>query len=112
LINLVINAIKFTEAGAVDVRLFHDAATGERRITVADTGPGIDGSDLVRIFDAFERGRDGLRSSAEGTGLGLHISRKLGELIGAQVGVDSQLGVGSTFSVTFADRPPVAEEAA
>ncbi|MDT4926593.1 MAG: hypothetical protein QOG01_4306 [Pseudonocardiales bacterium] len=112
MINLVSNAIKFTAQGSVDIRLVTDPGTGERRITVADTGPGIEPGDLVRIFDAFERGREGIRSSTEGTGLGLHISRKLGELIGAQVRVQSMIGVGSTFTVDLTDRSDTHEEAA
>jgi PAS domain S-box-containing protein len=101
LINLVSNAIKFTDLGHVDVHLIADAAG--RRITVTDTGPGIPRGDLARIFDAFDRGEDGHRRSQEGTGLGLHISRKLGELVGARVSVVTELGHGSAFTIEFGD---------
>jgi two-component system sensor histidine kinase/response regulator len=99
----VSNAIKFTDHGSVDVHLIADA--GHRRIVVTDTGPGIPQGDLARIFDAFDRGEDGHRRSQEGTGLGLHISRKLGELVGARVSVDTELGRGSAFTIDFDGSP-------
>jgi signal transduction histidine kinase len=70
------------------------------RITVRDTGPGIGPEDVDRIFNAFERGGRG-RNRADGTGLGLHICRKLSELIGAELSVESTVGVGSTFTVVL-----------
>jgi PAS domain S-box-containing protein len=101
LINLVNNAIKFTEQGEVRVRLERTPAQGAR-VTVTDTGPGIEPDDLSRIFNAFERGpeRKVIRS-AEGTGLGLHISQKLVELIDADITVETTPGAGSTFTVVL-----------
>jgi protein-histidine pros-kinase len=104
LINLVNNAIKFTDAGSVSVTL---CAAGDRRgttIAVADTGPGIPAEDLDQLFSAFERGRGRAARNREGTGLGLHISQKLAGLADIAIRVESTVGVGSTFVLEFADR--------
>jgi protein-histidine pros-kinase len=75
---------------------------GPHRISVSDTGPGIPEADLDRIFLAFQRSaHDGRR--VEGTGLGLHISRRLAELLGAGIAVETAIGEGSTFTVTHPD---------
>ena len=100
LINLVNNAIKFTDAGQVSVAVDR-AADGRPRIVVADTGPGIEEADLGRIFNAFERGMLSMARNHEGTGLGLHICRKLAELVDADIAVASALGGGSRFTVTL-----------
>src|SRR5579859_6702090 len=100
LINLVNNAIKFTDAGTVTVSLHRDNQ-GKRCITVSDTGPGIAPQDLDRIFRAFERGLVASAGQHEGTGLGLHICQKLAELMRARIVVDTSLEVGSSFSVVF-----------
>jgi PAS domain S-box-containing protein len=102
LLNLVSNAIKFTERGGVRVRLAVSPAAAT--LTVADTGVGISEDDLGRIFDAFDRGSDARRSSKEGTGLGLHISRRLAELIGAELSARSEVGRGSTFTLRIPTR--------
>jgi signal transduction histidine kinase len=103
LVNLVNNAIKFTDAGEVRVRLIPPAAgTADLlRIEVHDTGPGIPESDLTRIFRAFERSATTAKASREGTGLGLHISQKLAELLSATLTVSSAIGKGSTFTVAL-----------
>ncbi len=101
LINLVNNAIKFTETGEVRVALMPADDASPARITVTDTGPGIPGEDLDRIFYAFQRGEQTTRQGVEGTGLGLHISSKLAELLKARLSVTSRLGRGSTFTVTL-----------
>jgi signal transduction histidine kinase len=102
LINLVNNAIKFTNTGEVRVCLIPPAAeTAEPlRIAVRDTGPGIPEADLTRIFRAFERSATA-KASSEGTGLGLHISQKLAELLCATLTVSSTLGEGSTFTISL-----------
>ena len=99
LINLVNNAIAFTETGQVQVELT-TRPEAKVEIVVADTGPGISAQDMGRIFDAFERG-SAVRSRPEGTGLGLHICRKLAELIGAELALQSAVGFGTTFTVTL-----------
>jgi PAS domain S-box-containing protein len=105
LINLVNNAIKFTETGEVRVRLIRPTETpGSLRIAVQDTGLGIPRADLDRIFRAFERSAATAKASDEGTGLGLHISRKLAELLHATITVSSVVGAGSTFTVSLAEQ--------
>ena len=103
LINLVNNAVKFTTQGEIRVRVSTvttlDGSLVE--ITVADTGPGISKADQAQIFEAFERSTTPAARDTEGSGLGLHISNKLAGLIGAHIGVMSNLGEGSTFTVTL-----------
>jgi PAS domain S-box-containing protein len=103
LINLVNNAIKFTDAGSVHIDL--NARDGDRPacIRVTDTGRGISQADRPRVFLAFNRGKDQAGGRQEGTGLGLHISKKLAELINAEISLESEPGQGSTFTVTLRD---------
>ena len=103
LINLVNNAIKFTDTGEVCLTLIPAAAAqGPVRITVHDSGPGIPQADLGRIFRAFERSTASAKATDEGTGLGLHISLKLAELLNGTITVSSVLGEGSDFTVSLA----------
>jgi PAS domain S-box-containing protein len=103
LINLVNNAIKFTDSGEVCLSLIPAAEhQGPLRITVRDRGPGIPQADLARIFRAFERSAASAKASDEGTGLGLHISLKLAELLNGAISVSSVVGEGSTFTVSLA----------
>jgi PAS domain S-box-containing protein len=101
LINLLGNAVKFTERGTIAITAAATtAAAGHRiRIDVADTGPGIAGDDLARIFGAFEQSSVGIR--AGGAGLGLAISRDLARLMGGDLTATSSPGGGSTFSFAF-----------
>jgi protein-histidine pros-kinase len=103
-INLVSNAVKFTDHGFVHVSLERGPGGEGARISVTDSGSGIADEDREQIFDAFERGSNAARRSKEGTGLGLHISRRLAEMIGATIAVQSELGVGSTFTVALPAR--------
>jgi two-component system, NtrC family, sensor kinase len=97
--NLLSNAVKFTPAGgAVDVSAAR--ANGEVRVSVADTGPGIAAADHERIFEEFQQTEAGVEQR-EGTGLGLALSRRLVELHGGRIWVDSELGHGSTFVFTL-----------
>jgi two-component system, NtrC family, sensor kinase len=97
--NLLSNAVKFTpEGGRVDVSTSrHD---GEVMVSVADTGPGIALEDRERIFEEFQQARKGNGERPEGTGLGLALSRRLVELHGGRIWVESEVGKGSRF--TFA----------
>jgi signal transduction histidine kinase len=109
-LNLVSNAVKFTDAGTVTLRVgppVEDAA-GERRVEVSvrDTGTGIAPEELPRVFDRFYRG-DEARTRAGGTGLGLAIARMVAERHGGAIHADSEPGRGSTFTV----RLPVAASA-
>jgi signal transduction histidine kinase len=97
-LNLLSNAVKFTEQGRVDVRV-EKGRDGEVAIRVRDTGPGIAPEDQERIFEEFEQARSA--SAPTGTGLGLAISRRLARLLGGSLEVESELGAGSTFTLTL-----------
>ncbi len=97
LINLLSNAVRFTDRG--EVRLRMDFRQHVSRIEVIDTGIGIEPQDLERIFVPFERGSAGRRASEAGTGLGLTITHLLTELMGGQLTLTSTPGRGSTFTV-------------
>jgi signal transduction histidine kinase len=102
--NLLSNAIKFTPSGGrIDVSAQVDDSRLE--IAVADTGPGIAAEDIESIFEEFEQTSEG--KQAEGTGLGLPLSRKLVELHGGHLWVESQPGRGSTFGFTLPTRQEV-----
>jgi PAS domain S-box-containing protein len=102
LINLVGNAIKFTEAGEVLVELSYRAAAagpGSVQLTVADTGIGISAENLERIFEEFQQADASTTRKYGGTGLGLAICSRLVRLMNGRLTVDSQLGRGSRFIV-------------
>ena len=104
--NFISNALKFTEQGAVTVSAFHDPATDTIAFTVADTGIGISPDNLQLIFEEFSQIEHPLQRRSKGTGLGLPLCRKLAELLGGRVEVESQVGTGSTFSLTLPRRFP------
>jgi signal transduction histidine kinase len=95
LLNLVGNAIKFTDKGKVTVRV--STVEGAFLAAVADTGPGIDKQDQERIFEEFQQSDSALTKGKTGTGLGLAIAKRIAELHGGQIRVESTLGEGSTF---------------
>ena len=100
--NLLSNAVKFTPAGgAVDVSAAQ--VDGEVMVSVADTGPGLAPEDHERIFEEFQQAEAGVEQR-EGTGLGLALSKRLVELHGGRIWVDSELGKGSTFVFTLPAR--------
>jgi signal transduction histidine kinase/CheY-like chemotaxis protein len=99
-LNLLSNAVKFTPPGGrVQVRARRLA--DEVHVTVEDTGIGISEEDQKRIFESFEQGRGGLSGAAEGTGLGLTLSKRIVELHGGRLWVESRLGEGSAFTFTL-----------
>ena len=104
--NLVGNALKFTpRGGSVDVELVPD--DDGARIVVRDSGVGIDGSELTRIFDRFYRGTLAHEARASGSGLGLAIVKSIVDLHSGRIAVDSRLGVGTTFTVSLPRDPRV-----
>jgi signal transduction histidine kinase len=106
LFNLLSNAVKFTPAGGrVDVSAAR--VDGEIQLAVADTGPGIAPEDLDRIFEEFQQTDVGAKHH-EGTGLGLALSKRLVELHGGRIWVESEVGGGSRFVFTL----PVTQELA
>ena len=99
LLNVVGNAVKFTPEGG-SVTLHAWAEGPEVMITVTDTGIGVAEADRSRIFDSFQQGTRSA-SSSEGTGLGLTLTRRIVELHGGRMWLDSELGVGSTFGLAL-----------
>ncbi len=104
LLNLVGNAVKFTPAGgSVTVTATRDGS--DLVLEVTDTGVGIAEDERERIFDSFQQGTR-KESAVEGTGLGLTLTRRIVELHGGRIWLTSEVGVGSTFGVTFPNQPP------
>jgi signal transduction histidine kinase len=99
LVNLLGNAVKFTDRGTVSLCLSRSGTAV--RIDVADTGIGIPADELPRLFRPFAQVDTGLTRRHGGTGLGLYISRRLATMLGGHIEVASEPGVGSTFSVVL-----------
>ncbi|MBK6999799.1 MAG: PAS domain S-box protein [Rhodoferax sp.] len=103
LLNYATNAVKFTEQGTVLLRTILQEETAESlrlRFEVTDTGIGIAPQSLPRLFSAFEQADNSMNRKYGGTGLGLAITKRLAELMGGEVGVESTPGAGSTFWFT------------
>jgi PAS domain S-box-containing protein len=103
LLNLTSNALKFTEKGGVTIEVAPGRLDGNAAVVfrVLDTGPGIAAEDLQRLFQAFVQVGD-RKQGGEGTGLGLHLSLKLADLMGGTLNAQSELGHGSRFTLTLA----------
>jgi GAF domain-containing protein len=98
LINLVGNAIKFTDAGEVVIKATE--SDGSFHLSVRDTGPGISAADQAKLFQEFQQADNAITRKKGGTGLGLAISKRIVEMHGGKIWVESQVGKGSTFSFT------------
>jgi signal transduction histidine kinase/ActR/RegA family two-component response regulator len=99
--NFISNSLKFTERGEVRVRAALTADGDAVTFYVADTGIGIAAADQARIFEEFTQVENPLQRYTKGTGLGLPLSQRLARLLGGDVAVESEVGVGSTFSATI-----------
>jgi GAF domain-containing protein len=99
LINLVGNAIKFTDAGEVAIKA--EANNGSFHVSVRDTGPGISAADQAKLFQEFQQADNAITRKKGGTGLGLAISKRIIEMHGGKIWVESQVGQGSTFRFTL-----------
>jgi signal transduction histidine kinase len=99
LINLVGNAIKFTDAGEVAIKA--EANDGQFRVSVRDTGPGISAVDQSKLFQEFQQADNAITRKKGGTGLGLAISKRIIQMHGGKIWVESEVGQGSTFAFTL-----------
>ena len=106
LLNLVGNAIKFTDQGEVTIRA--SATDGAYNLSVHDTGPGISEADQAKLFQEFQQADNSITRKKGGTGLGLAISKRIVEMQGGRIWVVSRLGQGSTFSFSL---PVMVEQA-
>jgi signal transduction histidine kinase len=110
LLNLVGNAIKFTDAG--EVRITAGAENGYFTVSVSDTGPGIPAEECERIFEKFRQVDSSNTRAKGGTGLGLAIAREIVEMHGGRIWVESTMGQGSTFHMELPVRAPTVAGAA
>ncbi len=103
LLNLTDNAIKYTEKGSVHVAARRSRKDGRSAliVSVIDSGVGIESKDVERLFEAFEQLDASSTRRAAGTGLGLYLSRSLARLLGGELDVTSEHGIGSTFTLTL-----------
>jgi GAF domain-containing protein/CheY-like chemotaxis protein/HAMP domain-containing protein len=112
LLNLISNASKFTNEGSITVSAFPIVEDDQAfvQISVSDTGIGIAEKDMPQLFEAFQQIDNSLTRTVGGTGMGLPLAKTLTELQGGRIWVESEPGVGSTFSITIPVAPPSADE--
>jgi signal transduction histidine kinase len=111
LINVIGNAIKFTPSGQVSLTVDLDTSIASRprlKVVISDSGVGIEETNLDRIFRPFEQAGNAIDRSG-GTGLGLSITHKIVEMMGGEITVSSEVGVGSTFTISLPFEAPTAE---
>lgn len=110
LINLISNAIKYTDTGSIKVVIRALKSQKSLRVDVIDTGRGIPNKQLEQIFDAFHQVTTNPLDVSQGTGLGLTISMKLAQLMGGEITVESIVGKGSNFSLSLPYSVPLTDE--
>lgn len=98
IVNLIGNAVKFTDEGEVAIRVVKK--DGMVEVAVQDTGPGIEKENMDWLFKAFSQVPSG-GVQKEGTGLGLHLSQRIADLLGGEISAESEFGKGSTFTLSF-----------
>jgi signal transduction histidine kinase len=103
-LNLLSNALKFTPAGSVTISASHNLKTRMIDIAVCDTGVGISTDDQVKVFEDFRQLDSSPARGYGGTGLGLSICRRLAQMLGGTIELDSLLGKGSTFTLRLPSR--------
>ena len=101
LVNLISNAIKFTETGCINVNIAVASAGAEWMMQVEDTGPGIPEESISMVFEPFKQLANAHKSLRKGYGLGLSITRQLIRLMGGNIALESALGKGTTFTITL-----------
>ena len=99
LLNLVGNAIKFTDSGEISIK--GSSANGSFNVAVRDTGPGISEGDQAKLFQEFQQADNSITRKKGGTGLGLAISKRIIEMHGGKISVELVVGQGSTFAFTL-----------
>jgi signal transduction histidine kinase len=104
LVNLLSNALKFTHKGSIRVTTGYDRRSGMLTVEVRDTGIGIATEDQGRIFEDFQQVDSSTTKPYSGTGLGLSICRRFADMLGGRIAVQSELGVGSTFTLSLPSR--------
>ncbi len=105
LTNLLSNAIKFTEQGGVSLKVWIDDADEKLHFLVEDSGIGMTADVVARLFQPYEQADHTISVRYGGTGLGLHVSNTLAELMGGEITVESDVGLGSRFCLTIPYRP-------
>ncbi|MEZ0254257.1 MAG: sensor histidine kinase, partial [Chthoniobacter sp.] len=104
LLNLANNAVKFTDVGRVTLEVTSQA--GNVTFVVKDTGIGIKTESLDNLFEAFRQIDGSARRVYEGTGLGLYLSKQLARMLGGNITVESEFGIGSCFTLVLPQNPP------
>jgi signal transduction histidine kinase len=112
MLNLLSNAVKFTRGGRVDVAIQFQAHDGRPtlRLVVKDTGIGMTDEQMKRLFKPFAQADESITRLYGGTGLGLMLTKKMAHMLGGEVSVASQIGVGSVFTLTVAELTEQAEQ--
>ena len=99
ILNVIDNAIKYTEKGSITVTVEKNATDGMEHVAVTDTGMGIAPEEKEKLFQKFSRGAGG-KTNTGGSGLGLYLAKQIAEAHGGSIGIDSPgVGLGSTFSI-------------